>query len=272
MAVLNQQIDKDIVWQMLQFIPAHDRNTWVTIGMALRSELGDGGFSLYEEWSKQADNYDARAVSSVWRSFKGGNVSVGSLIHLAKENGWRRGEANQSPLPKPNKPPPTTQRGTRAYALQLWLAADSGDTTVSSHQYAIDKGIDWAAGAARGKASGSIIGKGTDCIIVPIRDIRTNKVQGVQCISGQISNGKWPKQTFGRITGGALVLGNTLDKSIPWYVAEGWASAVSMVFHHLHGNGVCAASFGKSMQIPVAEAIAELHQPKEVIVIQEDDT
>jgi hypothetical protein len=272
MAVLNQQIDKDVVWQMLQSIPAYERDTWITAGMALKSEFSDYGFTLFDEWSKQAANYDSRAVSSVWRSFKGGNVSIGSLIHLAKENGWRSGEVNQSPLPKPNKLPPTTQCSTYTYALQLWLAADSDDATVAGHQYAIDKGIDWAAGAARGQASGKIIGKNADCVIVPIRNIQTNKVQGVQCISAQCINGKWPKQTFGNVSGGALILGNTLDKTIPWYVCEGWASAVSMVFHHLHGNGVCACSFGKAMQRPVAEVIAEYHDPKEVIILEEDDS
>jgi len=168
----------------------------------------------------------------------------------------------------PKKP----KHNTDSYALELWLAAKSDDATVAGHRYAIDKGINWAAGAARGAASGSIIGKDTDCIIVPIRDIQSNRVQGVQCISGESVNGKWPKQTFVRITGGALILGNTLDKSIPWYVCKGWASAVSMVFHHLHGKGVCACSFDKSMQGPVAETIAELHKPKEVIILQEDDS
>ena len=150
------------------------------------------------------------------------------------------------------------------------MAADS--SLVGEHPYAIAKGIDWHAGAARGKASGSIIGQSTDCIIVPIRNLITNKIQGVQCISDKPVDGEWPKQNFGSISGGALILGNTLDKKIPWYVCEGWASTVSMVFHHLHGNGVCACSFGKAMQRPVAEAIAEYYQPKEIIILEEDDS
>ena len=107
------------------------------------------------------------------------------------------------------------------------------------------------------------------CYKTPGRALQTNKVQSVQCISDQCVKGKWPKQTFGSVSGGALILGNTLDKSIPWYVCEGWASAVSMVFHHLHGNGVCASSFGKSNQRKVAELMAEFHQPKEIIILEE---
>ena len=195
-----------------------------------------------------------------------GAVSIGSLVHLAKEHGWRNNStAIKAITPKATKPP-APQSNTSAYGLRLWLVADSDDSTVASHEYAIDKGIDWAAGAGRGVASGSLIGKEADCLIVPIRNIETDKIQGVQCI-----NADGIKQTFGSVSGGALILGNTLDKSLSWYVCEGWASAVSTVFHHLGGNGVCACSFGKSNQRKVAELMAEAYQPKEIIILQEVD-
>ncbi len=63
---------RDDVWQMLEYIPAFERGTWIKIGMALKSRFGHSGYSLFDEWSKRSDNYDSRAVSSVWRSFKGG--------------------------------------------------------------------------------------------------------------------------------------------------------------------------------------------------------
>ncbi len=259
-------INEADIWQMLQYIPAHDRDTWITVGMALKKEIGDSGYSLFNQWSQSANNYNAQAVKSVWRSFKNGAVSIGSLFYLAKEHGWRSGSTAESFSPAPLTVPNGKKHNTQAYALRLWLSAKTDDSVVAQHQYAIDKGIDWAAGAGRGIAIGSIIGKDTDCVIVPIRNIHTDKVQGVQCIDGQ---GR--KQTFGSVSGGGLILGNTLDKSLPWYVCEGWASTVSTVFHHLRGNGVCACSFGKSMQRSVAEIIAEYHEPKEVIILEEDD-
>ena len=265
MPALEHQIDRDVIWQMLSHIPAFDRDAWIKIGMALKAEFGEKGFSLFDEWSKQADNYEPKSVTSVWRSFKGGAVSIGSLVHLAKEHGWRSGSTAHGNIPNPTKPP-KPQSNTNAYSLRLWLAANTEDKVVAEHQYPIDKGIDWAAGAGRGNASGKIIGMNSDCIIVPIRDIQTNKVQGVQCI-----NLEGLKQTFGSVSGGALVLGNTLDKSLTWYVTEGWASAVSMVFHHQNGNGVCASSFGKSNQHKTANLLAEFHQPKEIIILEEVD-
>ena len=262
----HQRLTRDEAWEMLRFIPAHDRGDWIKVGMALKSEFGDSGFPLFEQWSQSAENYDQQAVKAVWRSFKNGPVTIGSLIHIATEHGWRsHGTGMKSPPQITQAPKPVTSN-TKSYALQLWLAANNADATVAGHQYAINKGIDWAAGVGRGVASGSLIGRDADCIIVPIRCIETDTVQGVQCI-----NADGIKQTFGSVSGGALILGNTLDKSLHWYVAEGWATAVAMVFHHQNGNGVCAASFGKSNQQKVAELIDEYYKPKEVIILREQD-
>ena len=198
-------------------------------------------------------------------------VGIGTLVYMAKQSGWRRDTPTQ-PAPPPRRAPKPQQSNTARYAAELWLAASTDDATVSGHPYTIAKGINWAAGAARCKASGFIIGKEADCIVVPIRNLQTNKIQGVQCIGDKPVNGEWLKQNFGSVSGGALILGNTLDKSLVWYVCEGWASTVSTVFHHLHGNGVCACSFGKAMQRPIANTIAKIHEPQEVIILEEDDS
>jgi Primase C terminal 2 (PriCT-2) len=44
------------------YIPARDRNTWLRMGMAVKSQLGDGGFDLWDEWRRTADNYDLKAA------------------------------------------------------------------------------------------------------------------------------------------------------------------------------------------------------------------
>lgn len=88
----------------------------------------------------------------------------------------------------------------------------------------------------------------------------------MQCI-----NADGDKQTFGTVSGNALVLGNTLDKSLYWCVCEGWASAVSMAFHYLHGNGVAAAAFGKGNLDAVAHKLAEVYQPETIRILRERD-
>ena len=104
---------------------------------------------------------------------------------------------------------------------------------------------------------------------MPIREHGDDKVQGVQCISSQCINDKWPKQNFGSVSDGYLLLGNTLNKAQIWYVLEGWASAYAMVFHHLKGNACAAVSFGKTNQRKVAELVAEYHKPERVRILQE---
>ena len=254
---------------MLSYIPATDRETWMRVGMALKAEFGDDGFELWDRWSQSSDNYQARACRDVWRSFRGHGVSIGTLVHLAQEHGWRPSAIPATPLLKRSHhkpaPPPLNSR-TADYGRTLWDGADRDDEVVSAHPYAVKKGINWAAGAGRGKASGSVIGQSVDCVIVPIRELATGDVQAVQCI-----NPEGKKQTFGPLTGGCLVLGNTLAHGLPWYVCEGWASAVSMAFHHHHGNAVCAAAFGKSQLDNVARGIGEAHQPHEITILREVD-
>ena len=59
------------IWEMLSYIPATERETWITIGMALKSEFSDIAFSMFDSWSQSAPNYNAKAVAIAWRSFNG---------------------------------------------------------------------------------------------------------------------------------------------------------------------------------------------------------
>lgn len=191
------------------------------------------------------------------------NVDKGTWIcHHCEWSGGLgvKAQINHRATTKGTKP----ASNTKAYALRLWLKANH--STVTSHPYAINKGIETSGGAARVTASGSVIGRDADCLLIPIRDIETEKVVGVQAI-----NPEGKKQTFGAVSGNGLLLGNTLDKKLIWYICEGWASAYSMVFHHQKGNGVCAASFGKSNQDKLAQKIADVHNPDEIIILREVD-
>lgn len=74
----------------LEYIDAHDRETWLRMGMALKSEFNDAGFAIWDDWSRSAENYSQHDAMIVWRGIKpGGGVGIGSLFHLAREDGWR---------------------------------------------------------------------------------------------------------------------------------------------------------------------------------------
>jgi len=171
---------------------------------------------------------------------------------------------DNKPLPVYTAPKIIEFKPKSDYALSLWKRASEG---VSRHPYAVSKHIDWEAGAKRGLASGSVVGKAADCIVVPVRDLYKDEVVAVQCINQQ---GK--KQTFGALKGNGFVCGNTNDKTIPWFVVEGWADAISMVFHHYHGNAVAAAAFGAyNVQMALAKRLNEVYDPKQIIVIKDSE-
>lgn len=191
--------------------------------------------------------------------------------------GWTAAEALQrvadslgmdgtrpAPIMQPRQPAKAPEPSrTRGYALELWQAANTADAVVGTHAYATSKGITWAAVAGRGIASGKIIGRNQDCVIVPIRNI-TGAMIAIQAIN---PSGK--KQTFGSMDDGCLLLGNTLDKSIPWVVVEGWADAVSWVFHLHRGNAVAAVAFGLSRMQKVAQIVASHYAPNRVTIMED---
>ncbi len=90
--------DIERIREALNCIPAFDRETWLRMGMAVKSELGDTGFDVWEDWSQQDESFDPRAARDVWKSIRAsGKVTVGTLFHEAKVNGWRDDGMHQKP-------------------------------------------------------------------------------------------------------------------------------------------------------------------------------
>lgn len=60
---------------------------WRNVGMALKDELGDDGFNIFNEWSAKGEKYCAGEMRKKWNSFKlkQGGVTFGTLIHLVKQ-------------------------------------------------------------------------------------------------------------------------------------------------------------------------------------------
>ena len=69
--------------------PDMQRDDWLRVGMALHA--GGFPFEMWDAWSAPGRTYDARAIVHQWKSFKDApaGVSMGSLVHMAKQAGWR---------------------------------------------------------------------------------------------------------------------------------------------------------------------------------------
>jgi len=76
--------------EALTYIPADDRKVWLDVGMAIKSELDEDGFDLWDQWSQESDKYDARDQLLTWRSIKDrrDGITVGTIFHYAKDSGW----------------------------------------------------------------------------------------------------------------------------------------------------------------------------------------
>jgi P4 family phage/plasmid primase-like protien len=67
-----------------------DYDIWIAIGQSLH-ELDESLLEQWDEWSKQSDKYKEGECHKRWLSFtKGGGRGVGTLYHLAEQNGWKR--------------------------------------------------------------------------------------------------------------------------------------------------------------------------------------
>lgn len=85
----------------LVYVPADDRDTWLSIGMALQAtNAGNQAFGLWCEWAMQSDKFDMGDSRRVWASFKpGGGVGLGSLFATAKSFGWVAPAVSRPPEP-----------------------------------------------------------------------------------------------------------------------------------------------------------------------------
>jgi hypothetical protein len=68
-----------------------DYQTWIDMGMALQHGFGAAGYQLWVQWSSTQPEYKGEEdCKNHWKSFKpNGATSLGTLFHLAKQNGYR---------------------------------------------------------------------------------------------------------------------------------------------------------------------------------------
>ena len=226
----------DTLTAALYSIPAEDRDTWVEVGMALKSELGDGGFDLWDSWSRQSDRYKAADARAVWRSIKGryNGVSIGSLYHLAKEYGWA-GEAPVKTAPSSEEKRQRAEARRReaeernrreaeaaAKAERMLMQAEYVDPrprnghrnadVPSAHPYLVAKSF---------AQQGGLVLNGN--LLVPMRHYRDyHRLQSVQMIGPDGSKKNLPG---GKASEAVYKIGKGAER----YYCEGYATALSVM-------------------------------------------
>ena len=225
----------------LTYIPAHDRDTWWKIGMAVKSELGEEGFPLWSDWSATADTYKPTDARAVWKSFKpSGPVTIASLFGLAKEHGYRpehparpidpaemlrRARERQEAERIERENTEASHREAAARAVDLWGKANPHPDP--NHAYLARKGV-----------PAVVVRQMDDALIVPLYGA-DKALTGLQFIQ---PDGQKRFITGTRKAGSWCVLKPEGIPPADWQViliAEGWATAASL--HTATGHPVFIA-------------------------------
>lgn len=80
----------DQIQTALSYCDYEDQETWVSMGMAVKSELGESGKQMWLDWSANGSTFKLKEALSRWKSFSiHGNIRIGTLIHEAKKYGFK---------------------------------------------------------------------------------------------------------------------------------------------------------------------------------------
>ena len=236
----------DTLRAALYSIPADDREVWWRMGAAIKSELGEAGFSLWDAWSRQSDRYREASARATWRALRptgrdGRAITVGSLYHLAKDYGWA-GEAPVKTAPSAEEKRQRAEARRReaeerkrreaeaaAKAEAMLMQADYVDPRArngrhshevpSAHPYLVSKGF---------PEQGGLVHDGD--LIIPMRHYRDyHRLQSVQMIGPDGSKKFLPR---GKASEAVYKIGKGAER----YYCEGYATALSVraALQHLY--------------------------------------
>ena len=268
------QLSIDIIRAALSCIPASmPRDEWARVAMALKSELSESGFELFDNWSKQSDAYNAKATRDTWKSVKaGGRVKIGTLIHLAKSHGFQFEEVAQKPVAN------EAERKAQARARLDREKHEHVERETAHRAAAVEAAKQWTDASETGEceylARKGVQGHGvrytaSGWLLVPVRDA-AGELWNVQRIAPQkpVSG---PDKLFlkgGRKSGLWHCIGD--PKSAPIVlIAEGYATAATL--HEATGLPVVIA-FDAGNLANVARTIRKANTSALLIVCGDDDT
>ncbi len=264
------ELSVEAIESALFSIAPTDRDVWIRMGMAVKNELGDGGFELWDRWSQQAGNYQYKAAQSAWRSFKiGFGPTLGSLIYEAKQNGWQPDQDFTKKTPQEIERQIAQWRALQAEQEQERLltseqvsqraTAELNHATAASrqHPYLVKKGIG---------PHGLRLSKQGD-LLVPAQDIQ-GQIWTLQRIKADgtklFSKGGKKLGCFYWIGPQGTQLSRTQDILL----CEGFATGASLYEALAKPVVVC---FDAGNLLPVAKAVRQVYPLQRIILAADND-
>ena len=283
-------ITPELIRDALAYIPPDvDRDTWARLAMAIKSEIPDGtGFDLWNDWSAQGATYNQRSARDTWRSIKaGGATTIGTLLGIAKDHGYRLPPVDAVQASAPGAAPDPAAQGEAARLAELkrqQQAKEAAEYTRRADKAGRDAVALWAeAGTASEARAGTLApylarkgvqAHGVRCLpdgtlLVPMRNL-AGDLQNLQRISPAKPADGGPEKRFlpgGRKSGLWHLIG-TLEGAAVLLLAEGYATAASV--HEATGRpvGVC---FDAGNLVNVAKALRAQWPALPLLVCGDDD-
>lgn len=126
---------------LLHYIPACDRDTWITVGMGIKAEFGTDGWDAWDTWSQSGTGYNLQDAKTVWKSFRKGGTGIGSVIKLAQDNGWK---PEQKELSAEDKRRFAQEQEARRKLRQAEVEADEAKLATMRSKVATECAVIWA--------------------------------------------------------------------------------------------------------------------------------
>ena len=260
---------------MLAFVDgADDREVWVAIGMALKSEFGDAGFDAWDRWSQSAGNYNPKSCVSSWRGFKArnGGYTVGTLIKLARDGGYRFDAKNAPQVDQAELARRRHERAVRQErehqerqrlamsaeqtALADWQAAQR--TGVS--EYATRKGIDQPE-SCRFLPDGGLV--------IPMLRYDLDRAQALKGVQ-TIKDDGTKKFTYGMAKPGTACRLGLAVVGDPVFVCEGYATGMSIRMALERRFAVFVAFDAYNLPV-VVNAVYQAMPSSPIVICADDD-
>ncbi len=113
----------------LSYHRADNYDEWLAVGMALHS-VDEELLSEWDKWSNQSAKYKPGECAKKWRSFStGGGVTLGTLAHMAKQDGWQSPFTNKNKQNKCSNNSHNSQKGAAKKSTVTGDTAPSSDTS-----------------------------------------------------------------------------------------------------------------------------------------------
>ncbi|SPY08434.1 LPD7 domain-containing protein [Oligella urethralis] len=228
----------------LDYIDNHDRMRWLKIGAALKSELGEDGFSIWDKWSQSAKNYNKGVMNSQWKSLIPGKFNIGTLFYEAMQKGYQPtkeatplssqeiAERRAAAIAARQEAEAIRKEEQRVASLEAQKEYEALSPVRSlNHDYLVAKLIDDPKLLNRVRRDG-------DDLVIPLR--KHGEITGLQKINGT----GWKSFTKGmELKGSSFVMGPWGNREKGLVLTEGYATAVSI--HKATGltTIVCFAGF-----------------------------